>query len=73
MAIYVAGRPLDYNNYGIPALIVAYAVGSSWITLLISGRWRAESGWIDRLGRLLGLVWICPLLLSLGMILTDFL
>jgi hypothetical protein len=72
LAIHAVRKQIDfdYNFYGVRVLIVAYAVGSSWITLLVGGRWHAERGWIDRLGRLLGLVWICPLLL--GMIVAIF-
>jgi hypothetical protein len=35
-----------------------YSVGAVWLLLVLSGRWRAERSWIDRLGRLLGVVWI---------------
>jgi hypothetical protein len=42
---------------------VATAVASVWITLLIGGRWRADPGWCDRLGRVLGIFWIVPLVL----------
>jgi hypothetical protein len=30
----------------------------SWITLLVSRRWRAEPSWVDRLGRSTGVFWI---------------
>jgi hypothetical protein len=35
-----------------------FAVTGAWLTLALSGRWRAEASWIDRLGRALGIVWI---------------
>ena len=34
------------------------AVGAAWLLLVVSGRWRAEPVWIDRLGRALGIFWI---------------
>jgi hypothetical protein len=34
------------------------AVFVSWMTLLVSGRCRAERSWVDRLGRSLGVYWI---------------
>lgn len=30
----------------------------SWMTLAVTGRWRAEPSWIDRAGRLIGIVWL---------------
>ena len=41
----------------------ATAVASSWVTLLIGGRWRADPGWSDRLGRFLGALWIAAFFL----------
>ncbi len=34
------------------------AVAVTWLLLWLGGGWRAESAWIDRLGRLLGIFWI---------------
>jgi hypothetical protein len=34
------------------------AVLVSWVTLLLSRRWRAERSWVDRLGRAIGVFWI---------------
>ncbi len=34
------------------------AVAAVWLVLWLSGRWRAERSWIDRLGRSLGICWI---------------
>jgi hypothetical protein len=39
-------------------MFVALAVSASWITLLLGRRWRADSDWIDRFGRALGVFWI---------------
>jgi hypothetical protein len=33
----------------------------SWITLALTGRWRSERSWIDRAGRLIGVVWLIEL------------
>ena len=35
-----------------------WTVAAIWLVLVLSGRWRTERSWIDRLGRLLGVVWI---------------
>lgn len=37
---------------------VSFAVVGGWVALALSGRWRSGSDWIDRGGRLLGLIWI---------------
>lgn len=34
------------------------AVAAVWVVLAVAGRWRPERSWIDRLGRLLGVLWI---------------
>ena len=38
--------------------ILGFVVAASWATLAVGRRWRAEPGWIDRLGRALGVFWI---------------
>jgi hypothetical protein len=67
LAIMPGRKPLDPISFrqiymSMPTS-VASAVAASWATLLVGGRWRADPGWCDRLGRLLGLVWLVPLLL----------
>ncbi|OJW17058.1 MAG: hypothetical protein BGO49_07885 [Planctomycetales bacterium 71-10] len=37
---------------------VAVGVTSGWLALMLVGRWNPERAWDDRLGRLLGLVWL---------------
>jgi hypothetical protein len=37
---------------------IGYAVFASWLILAMGRRWRPEPGWIDRLGRLMGIAWI---------------
>lgn len=34
------------------------AVEGAWIVLALSGRWRNDPGWVDRLGRFLGSLWV---------------
>jgi hypothetical protein len=34
--------------------MIGLSVGTGWMLLLISGRWRPEPSWIDRAGRVLG-------------------
>ena len=42
-----------------------FTVAAVWLLLALSGRWRPEKSWIDRLGRLLGVVWIaCAIAVS---------
>jgi hypothetical protein len=36
----------------------APAVAGSWLVLALSGRWRPDRGWLDRLGRALGAGWL---------------
>jgi hypothetical protein len=37
---------------------VSFAVLGGWSALVLSGRWRPESSWIDLAGRITGLVWL---------------
>ena len=41
------------------------AVAAAWLILALSGRWQPEKSWIDRLGRLLGAIWIVTSLLAM--------
>ena len=41
---------------------IAPAVTAVWLGMLLSRRWRPESGWIDRLGRVIGFAWLLYLL-----------
>lgn len=42
----------------IGAVLAGFAVLVAWATQLLVGRWRAESTWLDRSGRILGVVWV---------------
>jgi hypothetical protein len=37
---------------------VSFAVVGAWLALALSGRWRTENSWIDRLGCLFGWLWV---------------
>jgi hypothetical protein len=37
---------------------VGPAVAAAWAILALSGRWRPEASWIDRCGRLIGVLWV---------------
>lgn len=39
-------------------IIIQIGVLGAWGTLALTGRWRSERSWIDRVGRLLGVVWV---------------
>jgi hypothetical protein len=57
----VAVNVITYYNLDRMALVpseVGCAVAAVWAFLALRGWWRAESSWIDRLGRFLGLFWL---------------
>ncbi len=37
---------------------VASVVAGAWLTLALGGRWRAEPGWVDRSGQVVGVAWL---------------
>jgi hypothetical protein len=65
MAQFVLNAPYagnwEMNLYAfvqIPVAPMGGAVAGSWLTLALSGRWRPQTSWIDRAGRVLGTLWI---------------
>jgi hypothetical protein len=56
-SIFVASW-LEALFVGIPAVAIPTSVGLSWLVLGISRRWAGERSWLDRLGRLIGILWI---------------
>lgn len=38
--------------------LVGIAVAATWCPLLLSGRWAKPADWIDRVGRVVGILWI---------------
>jgi hypothetical protein len=43
---------------------VSFAVIGAWFAVAVSGRWRPERSWIDRAGRITGIVWIAVTVVS---------
>lgn len=41
-----------------------FSVAAAWATLRMVGGWESEKGWIDRLGRLIGIYWLSYPILS---------
>ena len=37
---------------------IGFAVAGAWLALVLSGLWRSEPTWIDRVGRTLGWLWL---------------
>lgn len=52
-------RPFSLWLY---SLYVSFAVIGGWSSLALSGRWRAEPSWVDRVGRFMGIIWIGTLI-----------
>lgn len=55
--------PFDWQGWWVLTWLAlpkaaGLAVAVSWLTLALSGRWVADRGWPDRLGRALGSCWI---------------
>jgi hypothetical protein len=48
----------DYTAQAIDLNGTAKAIAAAWLILALSGRWRPERTWVDRLGCLIGLAWI---------------
>jgi hypothetical protein len=47
-------------GYYQPVVLPA-SVALTWVGLALSGRWRSERSWIDRLGRAVGACWVAML------------
>lgn len=47
---------------GLPQVVYSTILGSaaplSWVVLIVTRKWRAEPGWIDRLGRIVGVAFM---------------
>jgi hypothetical protein len=50
--------PFDIRLTLSMSLLGGFLLATSWATLAVSGRWRPEPSWIDRSGRVLGVVLI---------------
>lgn len=52
-------RPSSFHESWVTVSArVGPAIAGAWLLLALSGRWRSDPGWSDRLGRLLGCCWI---------------
>ena len=53
-------RVAEFAANGVVLLAhhAGWAVATSWLTLALTGRWRPEASWVDRLGRALGFAWL---------------
>ena len=64
LALRLSGAPEEvvYGfvgiNLGLIAVLAGFGVAARWGMLLLARRWRSEPSWIDRLGRLVGVVWM---------------
>jgi hypothetical protein len=48
----------NYEFYWLFSIDMGGWIAVAWMTLILSGAWRAERNWIDRLGRAIGVFWI---------------
>lgn len=48
---------MNMLSFSLP-LMVGSSVAAAWLNLGLSGRWRPEPSWIDRAGRLVGVLWL---------------
>ena len=62
----IPGRVLEF---WYAMLLLSYltgpAVAGAWVTMGISGRWRAPRDWIEALGLAIGVCWVALTLLAL--------
>lgn len=65
--VYQAGlfgsNPADWLIAGIWTQRIGFSVAAAWLTLALNRRWRPERGWIDRMGRVLGWLWVASAVL----------
>jgi hypothetical protein len=54
----------DTDHFLGTLAMIGLAVASTWMLMLLGGRWRPERSWIDRAGRALGWFWIATLPLT---------
>jgi hypothetical protein len=48
-------------EFPAPSGIVPLTVLVAWVVLAVTRKWQAEASWIDRAGRLLGLLWLATI------------
>jgi hypothetical protein len=47
------------------SILAGAMILGGWIAMAVGGRWRPEPDWLDRFGRLLGVIWVVTGLLGL--------
>jgi hypothetical protein len=50
-----------HERYPIPSILVPASVAFAWSGLALMRRWQAEPSWIDRAGRVLGVLWLATI------------
>ena len=65
-AIGIAGRYGVMQYFELVTYPVGVAVAAAWTHLAVSGRWRPERSWVDRMGRVMGIVWLAMIPLLWG-------
>jgi hypothetical protein len=63
---------VSFQNFGYYTLnqireVNGLAVSAVWLVLIVQGYWRPVPEWIDRLGRLLGVLWVISSILQFPM------
>ena len=55
---------IGWPQYGVDVhrAVVGASVVVAWLALAISRRWRAEASWIDRAGRVVGVLWLATVI-----------
>jgi len=62
----LAFTPWDHLTfYDENPTAVGLSVTTAWVVAALGGNWRAERGWIDRIGRVLGTYWIVEMVASI--------
>jgi hypothetical protein len=74
--MYAASENPGSQDFIVAVYMVAAFLGvgivSCWTAMALSGRWRPERTWIDRLGRLIGLGWVVSAGFYGGLLLIAF-
>ncbi len=60
---FIDAVQLHVSEHMIQRGYVAAGVAGAWFLLVLAAWWRPEPNWIDRLGRVLGFLWIVPYLI----------
>jgi hypothetical protein len=61
-----------FNVWLIISRGAGMAVAGAWLTLAMSGQWRAAGDWIERMGQVLSVAWMLALLLEIALAWSSF-